>query len=361
MNTLLRKKFCLWLVSPDDGRVKKLRFSLGGIGTVVLSLSLVGAVSLFGIGRFTHSELIRVSEQLSLQRMTSERNTLRHSNHSLQSALQRLESENDRARSFEENVRDRLKELDTILSTARGMGILPKQKVPFPKDHARSGEIEVARANPPEKDVAHQDEQNLDEGDSGSALGGLETECTGPECLPGFVEALGTGAIYTGEGKPDEGSVLVEEMDYYVEALRGVPIGSPTGRGRISSGYGVRVSPFSRRVRMHHGLDLALPHGSDVFVTADGVVKDVRRHSTYGLKIDVQHSNGTVTRYAHLSQALVNPGQRVVRSQLIGKVGSSGLSTGPHLHYEIRVNGKTKNPLPLVTLGDKLAALEPFA
>jgi murein DD-endopeptidase MepM/ murein hydrolase activator NlpD len=101
---------------------------------------------------------------------------------------------------------------------------------------------------------------------------------------------------------------------------------------------------------MHEGVDLALPQGSQITSTGDGKVVAVERNATYGLVVDIAHSDRVITRYAHLSKAFVTEGEKVCRGEVIGLVGTSGRSTGPHLHYEILVDGKARNPVPFVQL-----------
>jgi murein DD-endopeptidase MepM/ murein hydrolase activator NlpD len=92
-------------------------------------------------------------------------------------------------------------------------------------------------------------------------------------------------------------------------------------------------------------------------VTADGIVKDVRYHATYGLVVDIEHTPRVVTRYAHLRKSLVKRGAKVARGDAIGLVGSTGRSTGPHLHYEVRIDGEPRNPEDLIALGQRLSQI----
>ncbi len=118
------------------------------------------------------------------------------------------------------------------------------------------------------------------------------------------------------------------------------------GWGRISSTFGNRYHPILKRTRMHDGLDIAKPWGTPVFPARSGVVVDAGWHEGYGLLIEIRHKGGETTRYGHLSKIYVKAGQLVQRGRtLIGRVGSTGLSTGPHLHFEVRdKNGKPVNP-----------------
>ncbi|MDE6154450.1 MAG: M23 family metallopeptidase, partial [Muribaculaceae bacterium] len=114
----------------------------------------------------------------------------------------------------------------------------------------------------------------------------------------------------------------------------------------MASGYGRRVDPVYGTVRFHEGMDFSAPIGTPVYATGDGVIKTAGRSmSGYGNMIDIDHGFNYLTRYAHLSEVLVAPGQQVKRGDLIGKVGNTGKSTGSHLHYEVRLKGVAQNPV----------------
>jgi len=114
--------------------------------------------------------------------------------------------------------------------------------------------------------------------------------------------------------------------------------------GWFSHGYGWRKDPFSGRPQFHRGVDIVADSGAEVVSTADGVVSRSVRVPDYGKMVDVSHGYGFVTRYAHLNEILVRPGQRVHRGETIGRVGSTGRSTGPHVHYEVFRDGRRVNP-----------------
>lgn len=113
----------------------------------------------------------------------------------------------------------------------------------------------------------------------------------------------------------------------------------------MSSGYGIRRDPIYGSSKFHAGLDFAAKTGTPVFATADGRVTEAGRQSGYGNCVDISHGYNYLTRYAHLSEVLVKPGQEVKRGEMIGKVGSTGKSTGPHLHYEVRFKDEPQNPV----------------
>jgi murein DD-endopeptidase MepM/ murein hydrolase activator NlpD len=115
--------------------------------------------------------------------------------------------------------------------------------------------------------------------------------------------------------------------------------------GRMSSGYGQRRHPILGYTRMHAGIDFAARYGSPIYAVTDGVVAFAGRHGGHGNYVRIQHGGGLATGYAHMSRIAAMPGQRVRQGQVIGYVGSTGLSTGPHLHYELYRGGVTVNPL----------------
>jgi murein DD-endopeptidase MepM/ murein hydrolase activator NlpD len=122
--------------------------------------------------------------------------------------------------------------------------------------------------------------------------------------------------------------------------------GPLAGPHRITSPFGSRrFHPILHRVLPHLGVDIAAPRGMDVHATADGVVVDAGWHGGYGNLVEVQHPNGYSTRYAHLSAILVRPGRMVRQGEVLGRVGMTGLATGPHLHYEVRRGGRAVDPL----------------
>lgn len=122
--------------------------------------------------------------------------------------------------------------------------------------------------------------------------------------------------------------------------------------GRITSGFGLRVHPILRFARLHRGIDFGAGYGSPIVATADGRVTGSGWAGGYGRQVRISHGGGIVTTYSHMSRLVAEPGSLVRQGQLIGYVGSSGLSTGPHLHYEVHRNGAPVNPLG-VRLGSR--------
>jgi murein DD-endopeptidase MepM/ murein hydrolase activator NlpD len=124
-----------------------------------------------------------------------------------------------------------------------------------------------------------------------------------------------------------------------------IPSRMPVEGARLSSGYGTRIHPVLGGRRGHKGIDLAGPTGTPIYATADGVVSRADWFSSYGLYVSLEHGGSLQTRYGHMSRLNVAAGQRVRKGEIIGYVGSTGQSTGPHLHFEVRVGGQPEDPM----------------
>jgi murein DD-endopeptidase MepM/ murein hydrolase activator NlpD len=134
-----------------------------------------------------------------------------------------------------------------------------------------------------------------------------------------------------------------------------IPLRKPMhGEIELASGFGVRLDPFSGSPAMHTGIDIHGEVGEPVRATADGTVSAAGWSGDYGRSIDVDHGNGLSTRYAHLSSIDVRVGQSVKTGQIIGRLGTSGRSTGPHLHYETRVRGEAVDPQKFLRAAQRL-------
>lgn len=154
--------------------------------------------------------------------------------------------------------------------------------------------------------------------------------------------------------KIDKQGSDLKHIDSIQNKISRIPIGSPA-IGRITSTFGRRNSPFSHSGRdLHAGIDIAVDHGTPVYASADGIVTTAKRKGGYGKLITIEHPSGYETLYAHLSNIFVSEGDEVCRGQQIGLIGSTGRSTGPHLHYEVRENGTPIDPSPFIELAHVL-------
>jgi murein DD-endopeptidase MepM/ murein hydrolase activator NlpD len=135
-----------------------------------------------------------------------------------------------------------------------------------------------------------------------------------------------------------------------------VPTEEPVKGSRVGSPFGFRIDPITGRSALHTGLDFPADTGTTIFAAAGGVVVVQEYHHAYGNLVEVDHGNDLITRYAHASEVLVKAGDIVKRGQKIAKVGSTGRSTGPHLHFEVLVSGVPQDPRPFLTAGEALTA-----
>ncbi|PKP64424.1 MAG: peptidase M23, partial [Alphaproteobacteria bacterium HGW-Alphaproteobacteria-8] len=146
-------------------------------------------------------------------------------------------------------------------------------------------------------------------------------------------------------------SAVIEDLET-VRLLRTaavrMPFGAPVTTPRYTSRFGLRADPLNRKRARHEGLDMAGPRGAPVFSPADGAVTFAGVQRGYGKVVKIRHAFGFETVYAHLNKIRVSAGQRVSRGARIGDLGSTGRSTGPHLHYEVRVNGNPVNPMKFI-------------
>jgi murein DD-endopeptidase MepM/ murein hydrolase activator NlpD len=144
---------------------------------------------------------------------------------------------------------------------------------------------------------------------------------------------------------------LLYQADQYLETLRSLPLGKPAS-GEISSSYGARIDPINHKAAFHPGIDIFGNMGDEVRATAAGKVLSAEDNGGYGNFILIDHGNQYTTAYGHLLKFRVKEGDHVSRGQVIGLIGDTGRSTGPHLHYEISVDGKTIDPYKFLKVAD---------
>ena len=150
-----------------------------------------------------------------------------------------------------------------------------------------------------------------------------------------------------------------KKLDTLAGGAIAVPSDKPLRTAEFTSGFGSRSDPFRHGAAFHPGIDLAAPYGTPVYATADGTVLRAGWNSGgYGNLVEIDHGRGIVTRYGHMSKLIVSPGQHVTRGQQVGYVGSTGRSTGNHLHYEVRIDDSPVNPIPFMRSTDYLVAMK---
>ncbi len=149
----------------------------------------------------------------------------------------------------------------------------------------------------------------------------------------------------------------LQRLDGNAKSAAYIPSGRPVEKLSLTSNFGVRSDPFNGGARMHKGVDIPGPIGTPIHATADGIISRAGWASGYGNLVQISHGHGMETRYGHMSKLLVAANSYVRRGQIIGLMGSTGRSTGSHLHYEVRVDGQAINPIPFVTGSDYLVAM----
>lgn len=157
------------------------------------------------------------------------------------------------------------------------------------------------------------------------------------------------------DSKVKELDEALDALDHLKKEARRLPLANPAPGHSVTSPFGVRTDPILGTAALHSGMDFRAPMGMPAKVTAPGVVTKAGWNGGYGRMVEVDHGNGFATRYGHLSEIDVTVGQKLAAGDIIGKTGSSGRSTGPHLHYEVRHNGDAVDPLRFLTVGKKVA------
>lgn len=143
-------------------------------------------------------------------------------------------------------------------------------------------------------------------------------------------------------------SNALQRMDALERTLLAIPSAMPANIANMSSNFGYRRDPFTGAGAMHNGIDFKGPHGEPILAAASGTVTHAGWQSGYGKTVEITHGNGLMTRYAHLSRISVTTGQNVEQGLQVGAMGSTGRSTGTHLHFEVRLNGRAINPRPFL-------------
>lgn len=143
---------------------------------------------------------------------------------------------------------------------------------------------------------------------------------------------------------------IMSFMDIAPKIHNSIPVGWPvSGGGRITSGFGARLSPFTKQKSYHYGVDIAGAYGSPILVVADGTVTFAGWKNGYGWFVIVKHANGYETAYGHNSKLLVTAGQKIKRGDKVALIGNTGRTTGIHCHFEVRIDGEYKNPMPYLS------------
>ena len=180
--------------------------------------------------------------------------------------------------------------------------------------------------------------------------------------MPPQTGSEGVGGPFETAGNPTFKALFNswKKLDQLQDGVIAIPSDKPIRTAvSFSSGFGVRSDPFRGVAALHPGIDLSGPHGTPIYATAEGTVLRAGWNSGgYGNLIEIDHGRGISTRFGHLSAILIRAGDHITRGQLIGRMGSTGRSTGNHLHYEVRIDGRAVNPIPFMKSTDYVLAMQ---
>ncbi|MBO9598253.1 MAG: peptidoglycan DD-metalloendopeptidase family protein [Cohnella sp.] len=323
-----RKRFTFMVIPDANSSV--IRFQLSAVvlisGVVLIVAILASAITAFLLYRGNHSQIGQLQHRISAETGQYEEIIQGKDDHinELQTEIVGL---SEQAKSIDNHMSD-LKELESQL----------KQMVGIEDGDTKA----AARLDGLEID-SDSEETETDGGTGGEELPVTDAEM---DALIGETRDFYSDLAQRAEALRPELEQTRTDVLKMAAILRVTPTIWPTDSRKLTSPFGVRKDPFTRRAKFHAGLDIGGDYGDSIYATADGTVLSAERTSSHGLNIWISHSNGVRTHYSHLSKMLVKPGDKVKKGDLIAKMGSTGRSTGPHLHYEVAVNGTNVDPKP---------------
>jgi len=228
--------------------------------------------------------------------------------------------------------------VSTLVPEAAPLALVEARQLAFAEQLTRFADRQSAVAESAMRKLGLNPQRMLASLDDRSAMGGPLIEF-----LPGASDSVDPRFRRLG--------LSLARMEALQRGLQGIPQVVPSAGTHISSGFGYRADPFAGSPAFHAGLDFKGPTGAPIYSAAKGRIAFVGRRPGYGNCVEVDHGNGLRTRYAHMSAFRARVGQPVNAGQVIGAVGSTGRSTGPHLHFEVRLHGRPVNPRPFLEVG----------
>ena len=303
------RHFTLMIMPETAGaEVRRLRVARRSIN---LALGAVAIVTLIA-GASVAGNVIQYFDQSAATVLDRENAELRERIAAIDARMDQLTSSVDTIKTFE----GRLRKLTMVSDPGRNLAIGPVGNAPGGRRTAAQASADALR-----RDLLGDDpERALD---------------------------LVTGRVAMSESDTRRAQKSIARLSAYLKNQRTLLAAIPSRRptlGYMTSSFGMRVDPFTGLPQLHAGIDFSAGIGVRVLATADGTVLWASTRGSYGETVEIEHINGLTTRYAHLSRIDVKVGQKVTRGETIGAVGNTGRSTGPHLHYEIRLNGVPQDP-----------------
>ncbi|HVJ52295.1 MAG TPA: peptidoglycan DD-metalloendopeptidase family protein [Aliidongia sp.] len=272
------------------------------------------------------------------KRMKADQEKLAAEKGKLQTKVGELEDEKDKAErgiaGEREKLRQKVAELELKLRFNPSLGSAPALVVGTAPPAAASAASDVETTDA--KQIASVEGFDLDKFLNGFGLG---------------MRPSGVGGPYVALGNVKTDPKAEEEARKVLSTL---PLTAPLDHFQLESRFGVREDPFNGHKALHSGLDLSAPYRTPIYATAPGVVVFAGYAAAYGKLVEIDHGNGIHTKYAHMNRIMVNVGQKLTKKTEIGLLGSSGRSTGPHVHYEVVVNGVPQDPEKFLQAGEKM-------
>lgn len=326
-----KKKLTLWIMTNELEPTRKWVISAGGIKLVGLMIGIALLVAVAGMVDYVGL----LAQSVENKRLKTENAQMIAQLQVVEGKVSALESSLERVKSFT----TKLKLITNIDSEDRNLNL---SMGATPAANQEVEDFEQPMANrPPLHELEKEDAEFTQKKPLNELRGELSTQ-------PGRdyqVLAIRIDKAIQETTLREQSVIDLWEVLQERQSLLAATPNIRPARGWSTSRFGYRISPFSGKPAFHAGIDIAAAPGSPVFAPGDGVVSYTGYDEGYGKLVTVDHGYGVTTRFGHLSQAYVQVGQRVSRWDVIASVGNSGRSTGPHLHYEVRVNGIPRNPL----------------
>ncbi len=326
-----KKKVTLFIVSNQTGKTRKLVLSaawlkaVSFISAVVIIIFAAGLVDYFGL-------LLQAMEN---KRLKAENAQLTKQFQVVESKVSALENSLERVKTFTTKLKliTNVDAEDRITKLTMGPKPAPNQPVEEyePMESREDGEA-----------LAQQDATFANKKPLNDQVGELANETTDKDYASLVIRI--EKAVKETQLKEQSVIDLWESLSERQSLLNATPNMKPA-KGWITSRFGYRTSPFTGKTTLHAGLDIAAAPGSPIYAPADGVVIFASYDEGYGKLVSIDHGFGVTTRFGHMSQIYVQVGQRVSKWDVVGAVGNTGRSTGPHCHYEVRINGTPVDPI----------------
>jgi murein DD-endopeptidase MepM/ murein hydrolase activator NlpD len=319
---LAHKSYTILIVSQKAAQAKKFFLSPLMLKIAAVALGVIIVVSAFII----HDYVVYKKQVSELKGLRTETLSQQEEIRSFLEKITLLEEQLNKLKEMEKQVERDLQEIDALKKTKKGALVIPRKKT-FNETKETGKEISSFRQ---------------------------ETFSILEKRRPHLVSRLHQDLLELRK-EAFQSELNLNELKEFLQAQKSILLSVPSlwpVIGPITSQFGeTRTSSSSRATRPHYGVDISVPPGTPIAAPADGVVSFAGRESEYGLMICLEHGNGFSTTYGHLKELAVRTGDKVRVGQVIGTVGVSGNSTGPHLHYEVRIRGNPVDPLRYLYLG----------